>query len=134
MKEIRVYDPAMCCSTGICGPSVDPELVRIASDLESLKKRGLDVQRYNLSQDLDAFASNETVKALLKEHGTDILPVTFVDGEVRKVREYPSAGELDAWAGAEGLPAAVKRPSFKPLQVKSGGSSCCGDSSDSSCC
>ena len=23
MKKMVIYDPAMCCSTGVCGPSVD---------------------------------------------------------------------------------------------------------------
>ncbi len=31
--RIQVYDPAMCCSTGVCGPEVDPVLVRFATDL-----------------------------------------------------------------------------------------------------
>jgi len=28
MKTIEIFDPAMCCSSGVCGPSVDPKLVR----------------------------------------------------------------------------------------------------------
>jgi hypothetical protein len=26
MAKMQVFDPAMCCSTGVCGPSVDPTL------------------------------------------------------------------------------------------------------------
>lgn len=47
--EIRVFDPPMCCSTGVCGPSVDPELVRFSADLDWLKAQGVTVERYNLS-------------------------------------------------------------------------------------
>ena len=50
MTAVRVFDPAMCCSTGICGPSVDPELVRFAADLDWLKSQGVSVERFNLSQ------------------------------------------------------------------------------------
>ncbi len=33
MTTIEVFDPAMCCSTGVCGPQVDPDLARFAADL-----------------------------------------------------------------------------------------------------
>jgi len=32
--KIQVLDPPRCCSTGVCGPNVDPELVRFAADLD----------------------------------------------------------------------------------------------------
>ena len=50
MIAVRVFDPAMCCSTGICGPSVDPKLARFAADLDWLKSQGISVERFNLSQ------------------------------------------------------------------------------------
>ena len=65
MSKLQVYDPAMCCSTGVCGPSVDPVLPRFAADLEWLKSKGVEVERYNLAQDLAAFAANSTVKQAL---------------------------------------------------------------------
>ena len=56
MKPIEIFDPAMCCNTGVCGPSVDPELARFAGDLSFLKENGASVRRYNLSQEAMAFA------------------------------------------------------------------------------
>src|SRR5579883_1397331 len=47
--SVLVYDPPMCCSTGACGPDVDPVLVRFAADLAWLQEQGVAVQRYNLS-------------------------------------------------------------------------------------
>ena len=35
MKKIEIFDPAMCCSTGVCGPSVNPELIRVAAVVEN---------------------------------------------------------------------------------------------------
>src|SRR5690606_31175046 len=58
MTAVRVFDPAMCCSTGICGPSVDAELVRFAADLDWLKTQGISVERFNLSQQPAAFAED----------------------------------------------------------------------------
>ena len=72
---LRVFDPAMCCSTGICGPSVDSELVRFAADLDWLKSQGVQVERFNLSQQPAAFASDAEVKAALEARGEDGLPL-----------------------------------------------------------
>jgi hypothetical protein len=41
MSEIQVFDPALCCSTGVCGAEVDDTLVRFAADVEWLKRRGV---------------------------------------------------------------------------------------------
>ena len=47
MKKVEIFDPAMCCSTGVCGPGVDPELTRVASAVYSLRtKRNFDIKRY----------------------------------------------------------------------------------------
>ncbi|MGG4125405.1 arsenite efflux transporter metallochaperone ArsD [Bacillus paralicheniformis] len=94
MKKVEIYDPAMCCSTGVCGPSVDPELTKVASAIYTLEKKGLSIKRYNLANDPAAFAENETVNKLLHEQGTDALPVVLVDGEVFKVGGYPTNKEF----------------------------------------
>jgi len=51
MKKVEIFDPAMCCSTGVCGPSVDPELTRVAAAVYSLEKKGFDIKRYQLTSD-----------------------------------------------------------------------------------
>lgn len=99
MTVVRVFDPAMCCSTGICGPSVDPQLVRFAADLDWLKSQGVSVERFNLSQQPAAFADDEAVKTTLETNGEAGLPLVRVDGEVKSSGVYPSRDELAAWAG-----------------------------------
>lgn len=37
MKKMKIFEPAMCCPTGICGVGVDPELLRISAALDTLK-------------------------------------------------------------------------------------------------
>ena len=66
-QTLQVFDPAMCCSTGVCGPDVDPKLVQFAADLDWLKTQAVIVQRYNLSQDPGAFVQNPIVKSALTE-------------------------------------------------------------------
>lgn len=94
MKKMTIYDPAMCCPTGICGPSVDKNLLRVATVIKRLEKKGVAVQRYNLSSDPQAFVENQKVNELLMKEGPDILPITIVDGEVVKTKEYPTNEEF----------------------------------------
>jgi AhpD family alkylhydroperoxidase len=99
VSTVQVFDPAMCCSTGVCGPSVDPQLVRFAADLDWLIGQGVSVERFNLAQEPRAFAENPAVKDALETKGAAALPLVQVDGEVKSRGVYPSRDELAAWAG-----------------------------------
>ena len=66
----------MCCSTGLCGVSVDPELLRISTVLNTLKERGIEVKRYNLTNAPMEFVKNKVVSEFVKVYGADRLPVT----------------------------------------------------------
>src|SRR5450756_1444018 len=98
---IQVFDPPMCCSTGVCGPSVDPDLVRFAADLEWLTQQGVKVERFNLSQQPAAFAGTLLVKEALAKEGLGCLPLTLVDGVVRQQGSYPTRERLATYAGLE---------------------------------
>lgn len=126
MKKIEIFDPALCCSTGVCGPNVDKNLLRIATLIDALKNMGIEVRRHNLSSEPQAFIHNEKVKRLLQEKGADVLPITLVDGEITVTGEYPSTAQLSEWTG--------KDLTFVPARQDS---CCCGDSEpeqDHSCC
>jgi len=99
MHKLEVFDPPMCCSTGICGPSVDPKLVRFAADLEWLKNKGVQVERCNLAQDPGAFVHNLTLKQALNSHGMKCLPLLVLDGQVIATGGYPSREELATHTG-----------------------------------
>ncbi|MBS4203676.1 arsenite efflux transporter metallochaperone ArsD [Lederbergia citrea] len=101
MLKVEIFDPAMCCSTGVCGPIVDPELTRVASAVFSLGKKGYEIIRYNLANDPGAFAGNNEITKILNEKGSDALPVTLVNNEVKKVGEYPTNDELSEWFGVK---------------------------------
>lgn len=94
MPRLAVFDPAMCCSTGLCGPQVDPVLVRFAADVKWLQEQGAEVQRFNLSQNPAAFVENELVKAALMEKGKAALPLLLVDGRVQASGHYPERDQL----------------------------------------
>jgi protein-L-isoaspartate O-methyltransferase len=100
MKTIQVYDKPMCCSTGICGPEVDPVLPMFAADLDWLKSQGHQVERYNLAQQ-QAFIDNKTIHQLLSTTGTNCLPVIMIDGKVVSQTLYPSREELSGWLAGQ---------------------------------
>ena len=99
MSKMEIYDPAMCCSTGVCGPSVNPELIRVASVIENLKKAGLEVKRHNLSSAPQDFVSNTMVNHKLNSKGASVLPITVVDGKIVKEAGYPTNEEFANWLG-----------------------------------
>ena len=101
MGRLQVFDPAMCCSTGVCGPQVDPQLPRFAADLEWLRTQGIEVERYNLAQQAKAFVDNATVKQTLVAEGEKCLPLVLLDGEMISRGGYPARDELAALAGVE---------------------------------
>lgn len=94
MKKMIIFDPAMCCSTGVCGPSVNPELLRVAGMINNLKERGIEIERYNLTSSPQVYVDNKKVNELLNKDGVDVLPITMVDGEVVKTKSYPTNEEF----------------------------------------
>jgi hypothetical protein len=66
MKTLTVFDPAMCCSTGVCGSDVDQVLVDFSADVQWLKGRGVQIERFNLAQQPMSFVENEKRKHSLK--------------------------------------------------------------------
>ena len=99
MKKIEIFDPAMCCPTGLCGTNIDPELMRIAVVIETLKKRGIIVTRHNLRDEPQVYVSNKTVNEHLQKHGADALPITLVDGEIAVSKTYPTTKQMSEWTG-----------------------------------
>jgi len=97
MKKIEIFDPAMCCSTGVCGPSINPKLMQIATIVNSLSKKGIDITRYGLSDEPQSFIANKIISDLLQKGGADTLPITLLDNVVVKTKSYPTAAELSEW-------------------------------------
>ncbi len=116
MKTLEIYDPAMCCSTGVCGPEVDPALVRFAADLQWVAAQGVTVIRHNLGQEPQAFAANPAVVKEM-EAGIDRLPITVIDGRIVAIGVYLSRAQL-----ADKLGLAAKETARSCCSPKSG---CC---------
>lgn len=115
MKKLEVFDPAMCCSTGVCGVDVDPVLAQFAADLKWVQAQGVTVERHNLGQEPQAFAANPAVVKEM-EGGMDRLPVIVVDGQIVCTGMYPSRVQL---AQKLGITPTTEKP-----RIKAGGCGC----------
>ncbi len=100
-KNLEVFDPPMCCPTGVCGPNPDPALVQFMSDFLWLGTQGVHIERYNLAQQPQAFAQNETVTAALEKYGVHCLPLILLNGAIVSKGKYPSREELTELVGVE---------------------------------
>lgn len=117
MSTIQVFDPALCCNSGVCGVDVDQQLLHFSADVDWAKQNGISIERYNLAQQPMAFADNAIVRRFLERSGAEALPLTLVDGEMTLAGRYPQRAELARWASIE---TAVAGGDVKPAN------SCCG--------
>jgi len=99
MKKIEIFEEAMCCSTGLCGPSINPDLLRISVVLDTLKRKGVNISRHNLKDEPQLYVSNKTVNDFLMKNGVEGLPVTLVDGDIVVSKTYPTTKQLSEWTG-----------------------------------
>ena len=124
MSKLTIFEPAMCCETGLCGVGVDPELLRISTITNTLKKQGVEVERYNLSSAPNAYVQNIQIKEILNKEGIKVLPVTMVNDKIIKKSGYPTNDELMSLFG-------ITLNSSEEEQKKGGD---CGCSGGGCCC
>lgn len=99
---IEIYDPPMCCASGLCGPDIDPALLDINEAILKVKKEfdgKVKIERYLLSQQGPKFMQQPEVMKRLQINGVEILPLTLVDGRVVKEKSYPTFDEIKNYVG-----------------------------------
>lgn len=92
--KIEIFEPALCCASGICGPEPDKALLDLQNVIQTITAAGIEVKRYAINQAAIAFVSNATVKEFIRSKGTDKLPLTLLDGQIIKQEAYPSLEDL----------------------------------------
>ncbi len=128
MKKLTIFDPAMCCDTGVCGVDADTTLIEFASDIDWLQKNGVEVQRFNLAQEPAAFINDPLIKTEINESGESCLPLLVLEGKIISRGVYPDREQLQSWTGIEPLQHSAET-SIKQETESSRGcgpSSCCG--------
>lgn len=128
MKTLQIFDPAMCCNTGVCGVDADQQLVSFAADIDWAKKQGAQIERFNLAQQPMAFAENTVVKSFLERSGQEGLPLILLDGEIALTNRYPRRAELARWLGLSILPVIGSTSTNTNTSANSTASApCCGE-------
>lgn len=96
MSTVKVFDPPMCCSSGVCGPNPDVALARFAADLQWLQSQGVAVERFTLSQQPEEFISEPAIRRAMTSGGTTSLPIVMVDDQIVAERQFPTREQLAA--------------------------------------
>jgi len=92
--DVEIFDPPMCCPTGICGPTIDQALLDLNEMVMALQSQGVSVARYQMTSHPNAFLGNAEVMKLVREQQMAALPITVVRGKVVKTKTYPSLAEV----------------------------------------
>jgi hypothetical protein len=127
MTKLAIFEPAMCCETGVCGVDADTVLINFTADTEWLKKQGVEVQRFNLAQEPAAFIGDPVVKTEINEHGESCLPLLVLDGTVVSRGRYPNREQLLALTESPSESPAAESPAKDNNQTGCGcaaGSNC----------
>lgn len=122
--RLELFEPAMCCSSGVCGPSPDQQLIDVREDLRWAEGQGASVARHNLTNEPDAFVANPKVTGLMQAFGDGALPALVLDGEIVVHGRYPTRDDLAALIAGN----AEVKPSGAELPQAGGcapGSGCC---------
>lgn len=122
MKKMSIYEPALCCETGLCGVNVDPELLRITTVINTLKNRGIVIERYNLNSAPMEFVKNNTVNQYVNAKGVEGLPITLLDEEIVISGRYPANDEILKLLD---LPENILLPEYESAQNGCCGNGCC---------
>lgn len=101
MPKISVYDPAVCCSTGVCGPDADEIMAQFTAALDKASKSGVAVDRFTLAHQPEEYVKNARVKGLLDSDGVECLPLVFIDDDLITKGGYPTRSELFGKLGLE---------------------------------
>lgn len=92
--DVEIFDPPMCCPTGMCGPTIDPALLDLNEMVMTLQAQGVSVARYQMASHPNSFLSNAEVMKLVREEQMAALPITVVHGKVIKTKTYPTLVEV----------------------------------------
>ena len=94
--DVEMFDPPMCCPTGLCGPALDQTLLDVNDMVIQLQRENLRVERYQMTSNPNAFLGNAEVMKLVREKQMEALPIVAVRGKILKTGAYPSLGEVHA--------------------------------------
>ncbi len=96
-NELIIYEGVMCCSTGVCGPEPDQDLIAFNETLKRLQNEfdgKLTIMRASLVFNSLVFLAHPEIARRVKENGSGILPITTINGEIISEQKYLKYEEL----------------------------------------
>lgn len=135
-KKIVIFDPPMCCSSGVCGPNPDQTLIEFQDMFKKLKQSGQDIERYIITQSPDKFKDNPQIIKLIQEKQLKVLPITTVNGVVVKTGGYPTMKDLDISDSdfVDNKKNCCIDKECLDGKCKPGSADCCSNSNGGNCC
>ncbi len=92
--KLEIFEPSLCCESGVCGPEPDKVLIELQNTIQLLKKAGVETKRYAINQAPIMFVQNAVVKEFVKANGPGKLPIVLLDNQIIKTGGYPTIDEL----------------------------------------
>jgi hypothetical protein len=94
--DLIIYEGAMCCSTGICGPEPDKVLIDFNETLKKIQHEfnEVNVVRASISFNVNMFLEKNEIIELVKEQGPEVLPITTINGRIIAKQCYLTYEEL----------------------------------------
>ncbi|MFN3983030.1 MAG: arsenite efflux transporter metallochaperone ArsD [Caldilinea sp.] len=91
---VEMFDPPMCCPTGLCGPTLDETLLTVNEMVLRLQEEGVPVARYQMTSHPQKFLSQPAVMQLVQTQQMAALPIVVVGGRIVKSGAYPTEAEV----------------------------------------
>jgi len=98
--KLEIFEPSLCCESGLCGPEPDKVLIELQNTIQLLKKAGVETKRYAINQAPLVFVQTAVVRDFIKKNGADKLPLVLLDGQMIKSGGYPTLEELKTFIPA----------------------------------
>lgn len=97
-KKLIIFEGMLCCSTGLCGPEPDQALVQLNEDVKKLQIEfpNESIIRASLSFNAKAFLDYPEVLKMVNESGTNVLPITVLNGKILAKQRYMTRDEMRA--------------------------------------
>ncbi len=96
-KKMVLYEPNLCCPTGVCGPNPDLALIALQDAIDKAKEHGIETERLQITSYPRRFTQNAEVMKLMQQQQLKALPITEIDGEIIKVGKYPTLEEIEKY-------------------------------------
>ena len=95
-KKMMIFEGTMCCSSGVCGPEPDKALVEFSDTVKKLQQDypEMQIQRANMSHNLDVYRQNMDILQMIKDKGIGILPLISIDGAIVSRQKYMTYDEV----------------------------------------